>query len=191
MKRLSWFEFLLTVLVALYNIGLLFISLFWIFSNQFKSFKDSLHTLQGFDINENVTYSLFLSGILGGTFYCLRALYERLGQEFTPITEDQKKSTNCFNIKVWFFWYLYRPIQGGVLALVLLTLINCNLFTMDHLDSESMKSYYTLISVGFLCGFGSHEVMHKIQEIIKVTFAKATNTGSTSEQKVKENNQAN
>ena len=189
MKKISCIDLLLTIIVALYNLGLMFFSLIWIFTNQFKTIKDCLQPLQNFEINENVTYSLFLSGVLGGSFYCLRALYERLGQNFTPIIEAHKTDVDSFNIKVWFFWYIFRPIQGGVLALILLTLINSNLFTMEQLDTASMKSYYTLVSVGFLCGFGSHEVMHKIQEIIKVTFAKATNTSSNSEQKVKENNE--
>jgi len=191
MKKISYFDLFLTILVAIYNLGLMFFSLIWIFTNHYKAIRDNLTTLQNFDINENVTYSLFLAGVLGGSFYCLRALYERLGQNFTPIIDEHKTDIDSFNIRVWFFWYLYRPIQGAVLGLVLLTLINCNLFTKAQLDAESMKSYYTLVSVGFLCGFGSHEVMHKIQEIIKVTFAKAIKTGSTSEQKVKENSNSN
>lgn len=191
MKKISCFDLILTIIVAIYNLGIMFFSLIWIFTNQFKSLKDNLEPLSNFEINENVTYSLFLAGALGGSFYCLRALYERLGQNFTPVIEEHKTDIDTFNVKVWFFWYLYRPIQGAVLALIILTLINCNLFSQSQLDSESMKSYYTLVSVGFLCGFGSHEVMHKIQEIIKVTFAKATSTGSSSEQKVKENNNSN
>jgi hypothetical protein len=189
MKKISCFDLILTIIVALYNLGLMFFSLIWIFTNQFKSVKDNLQPLQNFEINENVTFSLFLAGVLGGSFYCLRALYERLGQNFTPVIDEHKTDVDTFNIKVWFFWYLYRPIQGAVLALIILTLINCNLFSQSELDAESMKSYYTLVSVGFLCGFGSHEVMHKIQEIIKVTFAKSIKTGSSSEQKVKENNE--
>jgi hypothetical protein len=189
MKKISCFDLILTIIVALYNLGLMFFSLIWIFTNQFKSLKDNLQPLSNFEINENVTYSLFLAGALGGSFYCLRALYERLGQNFTPVIDEHKTDIDTFNIKVWFFWYLYRPIQGAVLALIILTLINCNLFSQSELDAESMKSYYTLVSVGFLCGFGSHEVMHKIQEIIKVTFAKSIKTGSSSEQKVKENNE--
>jgi hypothetical protein len=89
---------------------------------------------------------------------------------------------------VWFFWYLVRPLQGGVLALIVLTLINSKLMTVESIDSENIKSYYTLIAIGFLCGFGSHEVTHKIQELIQVTFAKSNLKASNSEQKVNENN---
>lgn len=191
MKKLDKIDIAIIVLVALYNLAILFFSLLWIFTNTFSSIKGHLGQLANFSVNENVTYGLFLSGTLGGAFYCLRALYERLGYEFTPITEGQKANCTGLNIKVWFFWYLYRPIQGGVIALIMLTLINCNLFSIPNMDANSMKSYYTLVAIGFLCGFGSHEVMHKIQEIIKVVFAKATNTGSSSEQKVKENNNSN
>jgi len=191
MKKIDKTDISIIVFVALYNLAILFFSLLWIFTNTFSAIKGHLGQLANFSVNENITYGLFLSGTLGGAFYCLRALYERLGYEFTPIAEGQNVNSTGLNMKVWFFWYLYRPIQGGVIALIMLTLINCNLFSIPNMDANSMKSYYILVAIGFLCGFGSHEVMHKIQEIIKVVFAKATNTGSSSEQKVKENNNSN
>ncbi|MNY10785.1 hypothetical protein D3C86_1437810 [compost metagenome] len=94
------------------------------------------------------------------------------------------------NIKTWFFWYLYRPIQGGVLALILLSLLNSNLISIKQFTPENIKSYYTLISIGFLSGFGSHELIHKIEEIIKVVFAKAKLGASNAEAKVKDNNES-
>jgi uncharacterized membrane protein YciS (DUF1049 family) len=90
-------------------------------------------------------------------------------------------------MKPWIFWYIYRPIQGGVLALITLALINSQLITLKYFDAKNLQSFYTLIALGFLCGFGSHEVIHKIQEVIKVVFAKAMDTGSNSDKKIREN----
>jgi hypothetical protein len=189
MKKHDGWDIFLLIVVAIYNLGALLFTMLWIFTNIFARHKQSLGTLTSFNVNENVTYSLFFAGVLGGAFYCLRAFYQRLGQVYTPVESDQVSSKSAFNIKVWFFWYLYRPIQGGVIALIILTLLNSKLISLQTLEEDSLKSFYSLIAVGFLCGFGSHEVIHKIQEVIKVVFAKAMNTGSNSEQKVKENNQ--
>lgn len=140
-------------------------------------------------VNEMVTYGLFFSGALGGAFYCLRGLYQRLGEAYTPIDNKEPDPKKVFNVRVWFFWYLYRPIQGGVLALICLALFNSHLLSIKELDSSQLKSFYSLIAIGFLAGFGSHELIHKVQEIIQVVFAKSkVNTSSNSEKKVNENN---
>lgn len=187
-KEHDGMEKFLIVLVAVYNLALLFFSLLWLFTNSFRGFKSSLTTISQFEVNETVTYGLFFSGILGGAFYCLRSLYQRLGETFTPLETSANNLSVGLNIKTWFFWYLYRPIQGGVLALILLALLNSSLISLKDLTAESLKSYYALIAVGFLSGFGSHELIHKIQEVIQVVFAKAKIGSTNSESKVKENN---
>lgn len=180
---------LLIVLIALYNLGVLFISILWLFTNSFKGYKHSLSKIDHLEINETVTYGLFFAGALGGAFYCLRGLYQRLGEAYTPVNGKEPDPKGVFNVKVWFFWYFYRPIQGGVLALICLALLNSSLLSIKELNSEQLKSFYTLIAVGFLAGFGSHELIHKVQEIIQVVFAKSkVTTSSNSETKVKENN---
>lgn len=177
------------VVIVIYNLGLLLFTLFWLFTNAFVDAKSSLSDLSNFSINENITYGLFLSGVLGGAFYCLRAVYQRLGEAYTPIDieEGEIKPNKTFNARVWFFWFLYRPIQGGVLALILLTLVNSSLITLETISEESFKSYYTLIALGFLAGFGSHELIHKIQEVIQVLFAKSNVKPSDTKQKIKNN----
>lgn len=187
MKKHDNWDILLAIIAALLNLGAILFTLIWIFTNRFSEYKKSLTTITEFSINENVTYSLFFAGVLGGSFYCLRGLYHNLASVYTPLVESEKENQRALNMKPWFFWYLYRPIQGGVLALILLALMNSQLMTLKSLDTESLKSFYTLVAVGFLCGFGSHEVIHKIQEIIQVVFAKAIDTGSNSEKKAKEN----
>jgi hypothetical protein len=163
-------------------------SVFWLFTNSFLEFKQGLTVHNFLKINENVTYGLFISGVLGGSFYCLRALYQRIGETYTPIDLGDANRSKGLNIKPWFFWYLYRPIQGGVLALILLALLNSKLLSISELDENALKSYFSLIGIGFLSGFGSHELIHKIQELISVLFAKSKIGSSNSSTKVKENN---
>jgi hypothetical protein len=189
-KKHDWVDYFLIVLVGFYNLTLLLFTIIWLFTNFFKEYKIKLTSVSELAVNEGVTYGLFFSGILGGSFYCLRKFYQRLGDTFTPISPDPNNISRGINIKTWFFWYLYRPIQGGVLALILLSLLNSNLISIKQFTPENIKSYYTLISIGFLSGFGSHELIHKIEEIIKVLFAKAKLNSSNTETKVKENNES-
>jgi len=186
-KHDGWDKFLMFA-IALYELALLIFTTIWLFTNAFAEYKTQFVQLSGLDINETVTYGLFFSGVLGGSFYCLRALYQRLGEAYTPIDGSEPKPRRAFNVKAWSLWYFYRPIQGGVLALILLCLLNSNLVAIKQLSGESLKSYFTLIAVGFLAGFGSHELIHKIQEIIQVTFAKSKLAATNSGEKVKENN---
>jgi len=177
----------LILFAILFNLGVLILSTLWLFTDIFGGSQANLTDTTHLGINEKVSYGLFLSGALGGAFYCLRAIYQRLGEAYTPIDGKEPNPKGSFNIRTWLYWFLYRPIQGGILALVALCLINTNLLSAEELNSSNVKSFYSLIAVGFLAGFGSHELIHKVQEIIQVTFAKAQKTGSSSKQKVKEN----
>jgi len=181
-------EKVLIALTIIYELFLLLFSTLWLFTNNFSGIKNGLGKLEHIGVNETVTYGLFFSGVLGGSFYCLRAMYQRLGEAYTPIGENKTAAKDTLAIKVWIFWYFYRPIQGGVLALILMALVKSNLLVLQELTEDNFKSFYVLIALGFMAGFGSHEVIHKIYEIIKVVFAKSDIKASTSEDKVKENN---
>lgn len=182
------FDKILIATVILLNLFLLIFSALFLFTNFLKGFKASLGLIDHMGINELVTYGLFLSGVLGGSFYSLRGMYQRLGDAYSPINGIEPKPNKTLNIKVWLFWFLFRPIQGGILALVLLALLKSDLLVIDQLNSEKTKSFYFLIALGFIAGFGSHEVIHKIDELIKVIFAKSKIKATNSEDKVKENN---
>lgn len=178
---------ILIALAILYNATILIVATLWLFTDSFLYLKFSLSEKNFMGLNEKVTYGLFMAGVLGGAFYCLRGMYQRLGQAYSPGKNQESEPKKVLNIKVWFFWYLFRPLQGGVLSLILLSLINSHLLVVQKLDENLLSSFYTQISVGFLAGFGSHELIHKIEEIIKVLFAKSKLAGSSSEQKIKEN----
>jgi hypothetical protein len=187
-NKLDGFEKFLIAVVIFYHMGIMIFSILWLFTNSFFEYKLTLGVHYHLNINEDVTYGLFISGCLGGSFYSLRALYQRIGETFTPIELGKTDLSRGLNIKPWFFWYLYRPIQGGVLALILLALLNGKMIAISELDEDALKSYFSLIGLGFLSGFGSHELIHKIQELISVLFAKSKISSSNSSTKVKENN---
>lgn len=178
MKRHNNFDILLIILVALYNLAAIFYSLLWLFTNKLDSFKASIF---GSISDDNVLLHFsyfFFAGIIGGAFYCLRALYQRLSDAYTPISvnkrEDLPDPTLVFNIRVWGFWYIYRPIQGGILSIILICLFNQGLIGLNGISEESTSSIYFQVGIGFLVGFGTHEVINKIEELIKVLFAKSS-----------------
>lgn len=166
---LTAFEIGIVITAVLYNLFIFIFALLWIFTNSFTAFKSTLHTISVLAINEQVSYALFLSGALGGSFYCLRSVYIRLSEAARPENDSKRE----FNIKIWFFWYIFRPLQSGALALITLCLVNANLLTLNVVKPESLKSFYTLVGVGFLVGLGTHEVIRKVEELIAVLFAKA------------------
>lgn len=184
----DWTDYLLIAGLAIYELGVLLFALLWLFTNSFAQCKAGLGIIEPWGINEHVTYAWFLSGALGGAFYCLRAIYQRIGEAYTPIKEEERKEPNLvFNPRAWSLWYLVRPLMSGVLALILLCLVKSDLLTVAELAAKDIGSFYVLIVLGFMAGFGSHELIHKIEEVIRVLFAKAAATGSNSAQKVKEN----
>ncbi|MFN8394087.1 MAG: hypothetical protein U0176_05370 [Bacteroidia bacterium] len=121
-----------------------------------------------FNVNEHVTLGLFFAGMLGGAFYCLAACME---DWLMPMHPPTPKGIGASEDDSLVFWYLYRPLQGGVLALILLVLTKSSLLKLQDVGDADISSYYTLIGIGFLAGFGAHEVIEKIQDIIKVIFA--------------------
>lgn len=184
-------EIAITILIAAYHLFLTVFTMLWIFTNCFSCWKLHLGVISTFNVNEHVTLGLFFAGVLGGSFYCLRALYRRLADAYAP--SDPKKELVPLKMSVWAFWYLYRPLQGGILALILLVLTKSSLLKLQDLGDADTSSYYTLIGIGFLAGFGAHEVIEKIEAVIKVIFA---SSGSSDGQrgagnKVVPNNPAN
>jgi len=163
----------LIAFTIIYNFIILVVATLWIFTNKFEESKKGLTTLTNMKIDEGVTYALFFSGMLGGSFYCLRAIYLRLSAAYPEQKDPEKAPLKVFNIRVWLFWYLFRPWQGGILALVIMCLINGDFLTAKSLEAGNLKSFYTLIAIGFFAGLGTQEVIQKIQEIIAVIFSRS------------------
>lgn len=133
--------------------------------------------------------SVAVAGWLGGSFYAATGLYRRLAANSEDRPSDFYRE---FNIKLWFFWYIFRPIQGSALAVIILALLNAGFVGLADLKSVNLQNLYFQVSLGFLVGYGTHEVLHKIDEIIKVTFATSkardqSNVYDQSKKKVLEN----
>lgn len=174
-------EISLIVVLIIYNLFLLFFAADWVFTSDISRLvppavppvKDVQHMVPLMNLKLN--YIIFYSGVLGGSFYCLRSVYLRLSIAY-PETLTARKIVHparSFNVRVWFFWFVYRPFQGGILALVIICLINGKFLAGTNLSADGLNSIYTSVAVGFFAGFGSHEVIQKVQEIIAVVFAKS------------------
>lgn len=174
-RKKEWSEIVIAALVGLYHLTLTVVTTLWIFTNNFRCVKSKLGALTMFDVNEHVTYGLFCAGVLGGSFYCLRALYQKIADAYAP--SNPKQALKPLRMRAWAFWYVYRPLQGGVLALILLVLTKSSLMQIQNPSGVDSSSYYTLVGVGFLAGFGAHEVIEKIRQIIKVIFASPQDSG--------------
>lgn len=195
MKRHTNFDIGLIIFIAIYNLGIITIALFWLFTTVLEDNKVSIF---GEITEDNILVQFsyfFFAGLIGGAFYCLRALYQRLSDAYTPQyidkVEDLPDPTIIFNVRVWLFWYIYRPLQGGILAVILVCLFNQGLIGLNGLESENISSIYFQVGIGFLVGFGTHEVINKVEEVIKVLFSKSSNKQSKSREatrnKIEEN----
>lgn len=170
------FDIFLTIIAVLYNITLITIALFWIFTNTFDTIKINwfVNTLN--EQNLLVFSYFFFAGQIGGAAYCLRAVYTRLADAYNEKKAKKENYTprSKFNIQVWFFWYMYRPLQGAILSVILICLFNQGLLTMNGIKESDMSSIYFQVAIGFLVGFGSSEVTDKIEELIKVIFSRSS-----------------
>lgn len=186
MKKENFVDTLLILIIIIYNFLVMFLSFFWVFTPVFKEEKNTFFVFN----NVNLIYvsNFFFAGLIGGSFYCLRALYQRLSDAYTPQNITKREHLPdpklIFNVKVWLFWYIYRPIQGGVLSVVMLCLFSQGVMGISGMDKSKIDSLLFQIGIGFLVGFGTHEVINKIEEIIKVLFSKKSTTINTRENSI-------
>ncbi|MCG8238784.1 hypothetical protein [Tenacibaculum finnmarkense] len=195
MKKHTNFDIGLIIFIAIYNLGIIAFSLAWIFTKLLEKSKESIFGELN-DENILIQFSyFFFSGLIGGAFYCLRALYQRLSDAYTPQyidnVEDLPDPNIIFNVRVWLLWYLYRPIQGGILAIIIVCLFNQGLIGLNGLEPENISSIFFQVGIGFLVGFGTHEVINKVEEVIRVLFSKSSKNQSKpreeTQKKIKEN----
>ncbi|WP_196894086.1 hypothetical protein [Aureivirga marina] len=190
MNKHNKFDVFLIFFIAFYNLTMVLFSLLWLFTIVLDRFKIQIF---GEPTSENIIIHFsyfFFAGVIGGSFYCLRALYQRLGEAYTPSvinSKDELSGPNIiFNVQVWLFWYIYRPFQGGILAVILVCLFNQGLIGLNGLKLESINSIFFQVGIGFLVGFGTHEVINKLEEIIKVLFAKSSKNSKSLKEKTQE-----
>lgn len=183
MKKHSKSEIWLIVLAASYNLIITGIGMAWIFTGIFDCLKTKLFASNIVDSNDLTSFSyLFFAGAIGGAAYCLRAIYMRLADAYPENEKNRETNSDpaqIFNIKVWFFWYIYRPIQSGILAIVLICLFSQGIVGIDKADPQNLHSIFFQFGIGFLIGFGTHEVINKIKDLIQNLFSSSKSTDKT------------
>ena len=178
-EKHTQFEIALTAIAIVYNLLVLLFAMIWVFSPYIGTWSWLTKIEIEPKSDTHILIALFACGAIGGASYCLKSIYERLSDAYTPnpaYTPPSligKPPRVVFNIEIWFFWFLYRPVQSGVLAMVIVALINMGLFSFGGKDSsENLNSIFFQLGLGFLVGYGTHEVLKKIEEIISVLFAR-------------------
>lgn len=114
-----------------------------------------------------LAFVVFLSGVLGGGLQGSRGLYYKL-KLAEPLTVPFEQK---FGIKLWLYSIAFRPIKGGILSVIVLSLLNAGFIGLSNQQAPSMESMYFQISLGFLVGYGAYDVLKKIDQIIKITFS--------------------
>jgi hypothetical protein len=115
-----------------------------------------------------LTLIVFMSGVLGGALQGSRGMYYKLKLNEPLSSEFEKR----FGVKLWVYSIAFRPIKGGILSLIVLSLLNAGFLGFSN-TTPTVESLYFQISLGFLVGYGAYEVLKKIDEIIKITFTSA------------------
>jgi hypothetical protein len=110
-------------------------------------------------------------GMLGAAISLIRKYYSTL---ITESTINQKAETN-FNFvwsAGWIYYYLIRPIMGGVAgALVfLLSYMSVQIIVIGRPLEISSQGRLLLYALSFIAGFSVTDVLNKIVEVSKQVF---------------------
>ncbi len=85
----------------------------------------------------------------------------------------------------WFWWYIYRPFVGGILALIFYLIINGGF--MSPVSGDSAK-FFVLLGISGLIGLFSNQALDRLGRIFDAIFAsvKAENTNDNKNSKDKD-----
>lgn len=173
MNKHSVNQKILTSIAVIYNFGLSIIAILWLMTNKMDGSKQWLFGAKSCDPKypQMLLFSFFFAGMLGGTIYGLRSVYLKLAEAYNPNNPDGTDPTKIFNIDVWLYWYLYRPFQSGIIAVIIFALFKEGILILQVGKTEQHSSIFFQLGLGFLIGFGSSSVFDKIKEVTEVIFA--------------------
>ncbi len=97
------------------------------------------------------------AGGLGSTTYCIRAFY------YYTIKHD-------FLFDTYFWWYLFRPIFGAILAVAAFCLTKGGIAAFGGGTASSGGTNFALFGMGYLAGFGSEQVVERLRLASKAAF---------------------
>jgi hypothetical protein len=130
--------------------------LFWIWND------DIFNVLQVQDKTafKTITYTFF-AGVLGSVIYAFRGFYQSI--------VEPDNSPKSFNFK-WIFWYLIRPISGGIFGFVVYALARAELVAFGLTTSISEQNNLMFFGTSFLAGFGFHDFAEFLSRKTKSLF---------------------
>lgn len=82
------------------------------------------------------------------------------------------------NIKIWWPWYVMRPVVGFLLGCAVILLAQVNLITIAHEDS----SVFFWIGLSILAGFGTPDVVDRLHKVSETLFATSNNNSHSANQ---------
>jgi hypothetical protein len=174
-KQHSMYEICLILLVIFFNLAVIYFSFTWLFTDNYNVLKNNLFGSESpTRVTREILFGFFNSGMIGGAFYCLKSVYRRLSLAYPSDSTQSQNPSKVFNIQVWLFWFFYRPLQSGILALIVMCLFSAGfpIFgASENLTKDTSMSLYYQTAIGFLVGYGTHAALEKIDEIIAVVFS--------------------
>lgn len=124
------------------------------------------------DIPQIATWQIWINaafmGLLGGSTYCLRAVY------ITYCAE------NRWNDR-WIVWYLIRPVVSCIMGVMALLFVKAGLLLLTMPEAEPSR-HYGLYSLAFIAGYNVDNFLKKIENFVKnVAQIEKTNISKRSE----------
>ena len=105
-------------------------------------------------------YSLILNcsliGSLGGTIYCIRAVYLN------------RSVLGRWNSN-WNIWYLLRPLVSFLVGGVSYVFLKAGLLVLDS-NSQEIENPFGFLSLAFIAGLNVDKFLKKVEEVAQITW---------------------
>lgn len=119
-----------------------------------KSFHNGFHRL-------GIFLLVLSSGSIGGCLYNFRGIKKHL---------EKENFENKYLLS-----YLLRPLSAALSGLFIFALVNSGVFVLTlgkaDIHTHDAPSIMLFVSVSLLAGYGSHEFLKKVKDIMKTVFA--------------------
>lgn len=130
--------------------------LFWIWNNDIFAILQ----IQDRTAFKTIAYTFF-AGVLGSVIYAFRGFYQSIA--------EPENSPKAFNFK-WIFWYLIRPIAGGIFGFIVYALVRSELVAFGLTSKISEQNNLMFFGTSFLAGFGFHDFAEYLSSKVKKLF---------------------
>ena len=110
-------------------------------------------------------------GMLGSSIATIRRYYRALLTETTAVMEGKPNPPLIWDF-AWVFYYLTRPILGGILGALTFTLsfIGLQILATPVKPEVSNQGKYLLFALAFVSGFAVGQVLDRLNSVAKEVF---------------------